>query len=80
MPRKKTPARVKYANGTTYTDSKGRTHKRTSAKGTRAVTRIVRVVRARNKLKKSKYPQSMGMPRQKVRKGIAWIIVGAILN
>lgn len=37
MPAKKrtTKADRKYANGTTYKDSKGRTHKRTSAKGTK---------------------------------------------
>lgn len=35
MPRKKTPARIKYANGTTYTDDKGVKRKRTSAKGTK---------------------------------------------
>lgn len=33
--RKKIPASIKYANGTTYKDSQGRTHKRTSAKGTK---------------------------------------------
>ena len=33
--RKKISPSVKYANGTTYKDSKGRTHKRTSAKGTK---------------------------------------------
>lgn len=37
MPAKKrtTKADRKYANGTTYKDSKGRTHKRTSSKGTK---------------------------------------------
>ena len=34
-PKKKVPASVKYANGTTYKDSEGKTHKRTSAKGTK---------------------------------------------
>jgi hypothetical protein len=33
--KKKVPASVKYANGTTYKDSQGKTHKRTSAKGTK---------------------------------------------
>ena len=33
--KKKVSADKKYANGTTYKDSEGRTHKRTSAKGTR---------------------------------------------
>lgn len=35
MPAKKTAADKKYANGTTYKDSKGKVHKRTSAKGTK---------------------------------------------
>jgi hypothetical protein len=33
--KKKVSADKKYANGTTYKDSEGRTHKRTSAKGTK---------------------------------------------
>ena len=33
--KKKVSADRKYANGTTYKDSEGRTHKRTSAKGTK---------------------------------------------
>ena len=33
--KKKVPASRKYANGTTYKDSEGKTHKRTSAKGTK---------------------------------------------
>jgi len=32
---KKKSAEKKYANGTTYKDSEGKTHKRTSAKGTK---------------------------------------------
>jgi hypothetical protein len=33
--RKKKSAEAKWGNGTTYKDSEGRTHKRTSAKGTK---------------------------------------------
>ena len=35
MSRVSKKAERKYANGTTYKDSKGKTHKRTSAKGTK---------------------------------------------
>jgi hypothetical protein len=35
MAKAKVPASKKYANGTTYKDSEGKTHKRISAKGTK---------------------------------------------